>query len=422
MVPERKPAPLYLIGLIAAAGGMLVLPVVYISLIALTGWGVYYFATHAFLQIWQWPIGRSFYGMVLRIVCSVTPLLAGAMAVIFMIKPLFARKAKRIQAIALNPSIDGRIFELVHSICQTLGAPRPVRIELDCAVNAAAAFEKGLGGVLNNRLVLTLGLPLCAGLTQRELAGVIAHEFGHFRQGVGMRLSYFIRQVNHWFVRVVYERDSCDEALEEADGSSDGWIRFMISCARIAVWFSRRILWLLMMAGHIISSFLLRQMEYDADRAEIELAGSRAFESTTMKLAALGAIFSDLHLDMKRSWRNQFKLPDNLPLLTGHLLSKMPAERRTNIENKVGLGRTGLLDSHPSAADRVRNARRLGSPGYEISDEPASDLFENFAAISKIVTLAYYEDDLNIPTGEDFLIPVNVTISDGEATVQEPVS
>ncbi len=46
----------------------------------------------------------------------------------------------------------------------------------------------GLLSFLGHDLVLTLGLLLiAAGLTERELAGVIAHEFGHFRQGAGMR-------------------------------------------------------------------------------------------------------------------------------------------------------------------------------------------------------------------------------------------
>ena len=47
--------------------------------------------------------------------------------------------------------------------------------------------------------MLTIGLPLVAGLSLREFAGIIAHEFGHFTQGFGMRLSYVIRQINGWF-------------------------------------------------------------------------------------------------------------------------------------------------------------------------------------------------------------------------------
>lgn len=386
--------------------GMLILPCIYVALTLAACWGVYFFATHYFLPIWQWPVGRSFYSIILRIICSVTPLLVGTITAFFMIKPLFARRSEQMQPVALNPEIDQRVFQLVNAVCELLGASFPIRIDLNCSVNAAAGFDGGLAGMLKNRLVLTLGLPLVAGLTQRELAGVIAHEFGHFRQGAGMRLSYLIRRVNGWFARVVYERDSWDEALDDIAESSEGWARFMVACAQCGVWISRGILWVLMTAGHAISAFLLRQMEYDADGAEIELAGSGAFESTTLKLGLLQTVFSELHLEMRRSWRNRYKLPDNLPVLVQHRLDTMPMEKRQRVENSVVLGKTGLLDTHPSPADRVMNARRLARDGYEINDEPAQELFENFNAVSKMVTLAYYEDDLNVPATEGFLTPV----------------
>ena len=325
---------------------------------------------------------------------------------IFMVKPLFTPQPKRSCPLALNPEIDHRLYALVQEICRLLGAKPPARIDLDCSLNASAGFDGGFRGFFRNRLVLVLGLPLAAGLNQRELAGVIAHEFGHFRQGFGMRVSYLIRSVKHWFARVVYERDALDEALESAAASSEGWISFMIACAQFGVWVSRAVLWVLMKIGHGISAFLLRQMEYDADAAEIELAGSAAFESTEIKMAILGAVWSDIHLEMRRSWRNHHKLPDNLPWLIGRRAARLPAEKREHIGNTIGLRRTGFFDTHPSSADRVQRARRMAQPGYEISEEPASDLFANFNTVSKIVTLIHYDDDLNVPTSENFLIPV----------------
>jgi Zn-dependent protease with chaperone function len=38
-------------------------------------------------------------------------------------------------------------------------------------------------------LVLVIGLPLAAGMSMRQVAGVLAHEFGHFAQGAGMRFN-----------------------------------------------------------------------------------------------------------------------------------------------------------------------------------------------------------------------------------------
>ncbi|MDB6156138.1 MAG: hypothetical protein JWL90_4591, partial [Chthoniobacteraceae bacterium] len=56
--------------------------------------------------------------------------------------------------------------------------------------------------------------------------------------------------------------------------------------------------------------------------------------------------------------------------------------------------------------DRVKCARQIGAAGSELSEEPARALFENFDMLSRLVTLAHYEDDLNVPTTADFLIPL----------------
>jgi hypothetical protein len=41
----------------------------------------------------------------------------------------------------------------------------------------------------------------------------MAHEFGHFAQSGGMRLTFIVRSINAWFGRVVHERDEWDEKL-----------------------------------------------------------------------------------------------------------------------------------------------------------------------------------------------------------------
>ena len=98
----------------------------------------------------------------------------------------------------------------MDGVCSSVGAPTPSRIEVDCEVNASARLASG-PLTPSRDLVLTIGLPLVTGLDLKQFAGVLAHEFGHFSQGAGMRLSYLIRSINMWFARVVYERDEWDE-------------------------------------------------------------------------------------------------------------------------------------------------------------------------------------------------------------------
>ena len=384
---------------------MAILPVVYVALTAAAMWGVYLFATREFVAIWRWPVGGQV-GFIAKILCSFTPLLTGGVAAFFMVKPLFARRGRRMQPIALTAENEGRVHALVHEVCRIVGAAAPRRIELSCDLNASAHFDAELRGWFANRLILTLGLPLMAGLTQRELAGIVAHEFGHFRQGGGMRVSYLIRRLSGWFARVIYERDSWDALIDEWAQEARGYMVVMVGCVQFGVGFSRGVLWLLMNVGRLVGSALQRQMEYDADRCEIALAGSACFEAASIKFAVLAGVMKDIHFNMRRSWRAHFQLPDNLPLLVEYRVQRIPAERRVKLENEAGMGKTGLLDTHPCTADRVRRARRVAAAGYEISDEPARALFENFDGLSRLVTLAHYEDDLEIPAKPEFLIPL----------------
>ncbi|MEP6670409.1 MAG: M48 family metalloprotease [Chthoniobacter sp.] len=415
------PSLAYRAGLFFVVLGMFILPVIYLALTALACWWVWFFATHYFLEVWQWPIGHSHYVLLFKFVCSFTPLLVGAAIALAMVKPLFARRAPRMQPLALQPEVEPRVYALVQEICRLVGAPAPRRIELDCNLNASASFRRGLLSFLGHDLILTLGLPLIAGLSERELAGVIAHEFGHFRQGAGMRFSYLIRCINHWFARVVYERDAWDAEIASFGSGDSFWIGLMGGCVRAGVGLSRGILWLLMMTGHALSGLLLRQMEFDADRWEMRIAGSAGFESTMFRLATLDYVLTDIRNEMRRTWRRQMQLPDNLPVLVEYRTNHLPAERRTKVEYELGLAHTGWLDTHPSAADRIRQARRGAEPGVFTSDAPARQLFENFDTISRLVTLAHYEDDLNVPTTADFLIPLEALIKEGGTQPKPPL-
>src|SRR5207302_1283690 len=126
-------------------------------------------------------------------------------------------------------------------------------IDLDCRVNAGAGFRSGWRSLFGNDIVLCLGLPLAAGMNLSQLAGVIAHEYGHFSQGTAMRAQYVIRRINLWFYRVVHERDAWDQFLVEAsERENQAWqLVLVFYTARLGVWLARCVLWLLMTMGNL---------------------------------------------------------------------------------------------------------------------------------------------------------------------------
>lgn len=383
---EPPQVPLrYRLGLFLAALAMIALPLVYVAVTAAAAWGVYLQATQGVV------ISKSFWGILLYL----APIVAGAVIVFFMIKPLFARPPNPIEAIELDPAEEPLLHEFVHRICDLVGSSTPRVIRVDCQVNASAGFRRGFLSFVGNDLVLTIGLPLAAGMRTDQLAGILAHEFGHFSQGGGMRLTYVVRQINVWFQRVVYERDAWDARLDRWSRELDWRISIMLKLAKAGVWIGRKILYGLMMAGAAVSGFLLRQMEFDADLYEIRLVGAKTYESTAWELPLLNAASGSAHANLNQWWQD------------GHLVQDLPefivAQRRAITEESERSviaaeesETTGRFDTHPSTTDRVEAARAAGAPGFFHRDAPATELFADFKALSIRVTEWNFREALGL--------------------------
>jgi len=115
--PNARPSPGYYLGLVLVSGAMIILPILYAALTATCCWAVYYFATHQFTAIWLWPVGYSYYGAMVKIVASVTPLLVGGAVALAMVKPFFARRQRHMQPLGLDPSVEPQVYALVGRIC-----------------------------------------------------------------------------------------------------------------------------------------------------------------------------------------------------------------------------------------------------------------------------------------------------------------
>jgi hypothetical protein len=385
-VPPASTSLQYRLGIALTALFMVLLPLAYVGIIGLCCYGVYWHLTTNYVMVGA-VRGR---GAIFALIAYLAPIAIGAIMIVFMIKPLFARPAKESRRRSVTPNSDPLLFEFVERICGLVQAPMPRRIDIDCDINASAGFRRGWLSVLLGRdLVLRIGLPLAAGLSLRQFAGVLAHEFGHFSQGTGMRLTYVIRSINHWFVRVVYERDSWDDWLAGAGDGIDMRIGWVLLVARGGVWLTRKILWGLMFLGHVVAGFMLRQMEFDADRYEAHLAGSETFESTCQRLAQLGLAWQGAQADLGSYYR-EGRLVDNLPRLMMWNVDHLPEGAQKFLTERLAQGETSWLDSHPADKDRVAAARALAASGAFHSDLPASVLFANFDAAGKNVTWDYY--------------------------------
>lgn len=372
----------YKVALVLVAMMMVILPLVYLAVIIGIGFGVYYHATHS-VALFKWSGGGW-----LRIILYLAPIFSGAILLFFMIKPLFMRWRK-VNTIQLAPEKEPLLFAFVAEVCNRVGAPAPQSIEINCDINAMASFRRGFMSFLSNDLTLTIGMPLVAGVNMKQFAGILAHEFGHFTQGFAMRFNYIIQTINAWFRQFVHEKDAIDDLLDRWSANKDFRVAIIFWLAKICVWITNQILRIFMFMGSMISSYLLRQMEYDADRYEILLAGSDTFAATLTQISAINIAYQNAFNDLYQSFTEN-KLVNDIPNLTRTCLEKLPKDIDAQIKESINNQKTGKFDTHPSDLNRIQNAHRKNARGIFHLVEPATRLFTNFDSVSQEVTGLFY--------------------------------
>ena len=403
-----EPVPLkpgYRIGLGLVAVTTVLLPLIYVGLIAAAGYLVY---LHATLNL-EIMSGRG--GTTWKLIAYLGPLVIGALLVLFMIKPLFARPAKQPEPLRLDPQRFPLLFAFVEHIHRSVRAPAPREIRVDCNVNASAGLRHGLASLGRKDLVLTIGLPLIGGMSLRQLAGVLAHEFGHFAQGSGMALTYVVRSVNGWLYRVVYDRDEWDEKLARASQEWDVRVGIVLLLARLFIWLTRKVLWLLMIIGHAIGTFMLRHMEFDADRYEARLAGSDTFAETAHRLRVLSVGSQRAIGWLSESWTER-RLVDDFASLVAVSADTLPAEVVERIKQANGAPQAGVFDTHPPDNERIASAMAERAPGIFRLDAPARSVVDDYDALAREATLAFYATDQGLDVRGGQLVPLQKFVAE----------
>lgn len=392
-IPRHRVDAGYSVALTGTALFMLLLPLAYTALIGTFGYGIYYYCTEVVPSLMSTiPRGR---GTIIAIALYTGPVMLGTAVILFMIKPMFV--AMVMPAVTRKRSLkregEPLLFALVDRICDVTGAPKPSRIDVDADVNASASFGSGLKSLFGNDLVLTIGIPLVAGLDTRQLVGVLAHEFGHFSQGASMRASYIIRAINHWFARVVYQRDGVDQWLDDAIDESEMRLGLVMMIIQLFIQVTRGILWVFMMIAHLSSCFLLRQMEFDADRYEVYLTGSKNFRPTCQALRLLAFAHHASMLGIGNLLEKAVMV-DDLPRMTEALRNHTSAAQRRSLASKTEQETTGPFDTHPCDRARIAAAEKLNAPGLFTIQRPARELFQHFDAVCRSVTQDFYRNEI----------------------------
>ncbi len=247
-------------------------------------------------------------------------------------------------------------------------------------------------------------MPLVAGLSLQQFAGVLAHEFGHFSQGSAMRLTFLMRSINWWMVHAVYVRDRADDVVEDMIRSHT-ILTLVGLTAKALMAVPRWIMWLMLRAGHLVVGNMLQQMEFDADRYESHLVGSETFKSTCRQICVVQIAWEGAQQDMAQYYRDG-RLVNNLPRLIMENVSQIPPKVLKLVEQRMAETKTQMFDSHPSDTDRVANVEREPQAGVFHSTLPAMAVFADFESIAKGVSYDFYKEYFGDKVDSKPLLPV----------------
>lgn len=379
---------------------MVLLPLIYLGIVAIAAYGVYFFAHDPL----NFLTARD--SFLWSLVFYLTPIVVNALIVVFMVKPFFVRLNKQSFGIEIKREDEPVLFDLIDLVCEKVNAQRPKRVLINNEVNAAAKFADGVPSFIRGDLELVIGMPLVSTMKVSELGGILAHEFGHFSQGAGMRVSFIVRTISSWFFRVVFDRDKWDDKLR--DWSMGGHFASMLifALSRLGIWVSRLILHGLMIIGNFFSSVMLRQMEFDADRYEIRFAGTNNFVGTTKRLQLVNWGMATIHQNIFENFSNK-KLNNSIPVYLNTKIKNADKKLFFEIEKNINESKTGFFDTHPSDKARIDSALKENAVGIFELNASARDLFKNFEKASTDVTIHFYKSLLQNDFNEKFLVDVD---------------
>ena len=203
---------------------------------------------------------------------------------VFMWKALFfVRAGSTDPGMEISETDEPGLFKFLYEIADEIGAPRPHRVFLSHDVNACVFYDLSiLNFVLPSKKNLCIGLGLVNSLGRSEMKAVLAHEFGHFAQRT-MAVGSWVYIGEQIAGHIIAKRDFLDGILDfiSAFDLRVAWIGWIM---RLIVWSIRSLMESVFKLVLLAQRALSREMEFQADKVAVSLAGSDALVNGLYRL------------------------------------------------------------------------------------------------------------------------------------------
>jgi hypothetical protein len=315
--------------------------------------------------------------------------ISGGLILICLLKPFVEPRRKMVETYPLSSGKEPFLVEFVGRICEQLNAAPPTLIQTECSTRLAAEYRRGMLGLVQRDTVLTIGLPLIASLSAEQLAGLMACQMAQFRRHAGCRTMNFIRSINGWLWRSVFE-----------DGRFDAWLarvaarpHFHWAKLLLPLWGARivaqAVLFVPMFLGNTVASSLVRKAELDADRAAARLVGRETFASLLTHLGVIEFTWQGVLAELEFLHGEQ-QLPDSLPRQLALRMLDVTPELSAALHDGIANPEQKPFDSRPNEAERLQAVSGESAEAVFSCPAPARAILADFEGMARQMTWDYY--------------------------------
>lgn len=341
---------------------------------------------------------------ILLIFIAIGLVIFGVMIFVFMLKFIFIKNQKNAENhIEIFEKDQPHLFAFIRKVAEDSFNQMPKHVYIVRGVNASVSSDSQLlSFFFASPKNLTIGLGIVNTLNISEFKSVLAHEFGHFSQ----KSTHFGRYVYAFYLMLynwIYAEDSWDNMLSKLLYSGlkairiTGW--FVLSSSNVI----KRLMAYLFRFVQRNYMCLSREMEYNADKMAVCLAGNEASISALCKVemsdscmyqsfqhAAWAASqqkklpnIYEYHRFLMKQWGDKHDIltdSNGVPKISANTLIK---QAQPNVVYK------DQWASHPSNEDRTLKMNEI-SLKCRIIEESAWVLFENAEALQIQMTDSFF--------------------------------
>lgn len=365
------------LGLLLTAVGMAIPALVYLSVIGVLGFIAYNYARRGIRLLEVSEQGERLW--TISDLGFIIPVALCLLFLLTLLEPLLVRRASPAPPRSLERAQETVLFSFVERLARTVGAPLPKVIEVTTDADLGLQREPRRRG---GRLVLTLGLPLVAGLTLEQFAGLLARECTTYVRRPGNALLRLIRRADDRFDQLLADCTDLQEKRREGVGQLVGNVGLtpLVDGALFLVFgLTRSLIALLTRVTGVLRGFAEQSLAQDAALYQEQLVGSEVARTTESWAATLRSAQRRVLLGFDAS-RPIAPPPDHLPaqvvLLAleekaahgggPHAAEPPPQENKARFRS--ALPATVLFH------DFLRPARQLTSDFYRSLERPLYEL------------------------------------------------